>query len=220
MAHQKDFEVYALEKSMEANISPSWISMFENKIFPNISPVKANVRILDYGFGDGRYYDFFCRYFIKDNIYGVEVSIIRLQRAVEKGFLNVYCIDKGERLPFKDDFFDFINLHQVLEHISFKETAFCLEEVRRVLKPEGIIFVVVPNYPIKRLYDLRMAFLTKDLKRIKDDPTHVCFYNFRKLKFTLNKYFSKVTLIPTGGEFFNIFKSNFFSHKIFAIAKK
>ncbi len=223
MPHQ-DFEKYAIEKSMQGGIARKWKEIFEKKFLSNFSQNKNSVKVLDYGCGDGKYFDFFIKYFDRKNIYGAEISKIRLERARKRGFQNLVLIKEREGLPFPNDFFDFVNMDQVLEHIKCQEADFYLGELRRVLKKDGSIFIVVPNYPIKRFYDFYHSIkcLLKHGKKrsMKDDPTHVCRYSFGSLERRLKKHFSVVEIFPAGGIFHSLLKINFFSHKIFAIARE
>jgi len=50
----------------------------------------------------------------------------------------------GEKLPFKDEQFDLIICHTVIEHV--KDVELVLFEMRRVLTKEGIIHLEAPNY--------------------------------------------------------------------------
>ncbi len=55
----------------------------------------------------------------------------------------------GESIPLRDDSFDLVLLFEVLEHVMKPEAV--LEAISRVLKPNGILFVTVPNrfYPFE-----------------------------------------------------------------------
>ena len=55
----------------------------------------------------------------------------------------------GESIPLRDDSFDLVTLFEVLEHVMKPEVV--LKEINRVLKPNGILFLTVPNrfYPIE-----------------------------------------------------------------------
>lgn len=175
---------------------------------------------MDYGCGDGKYFDFFSNFFKKENIYGIEVSKLRIEKCKEKGWNKVFFMKDKEILPFEDEYFDFINCDQVIEHIYKEDIDFYLEEIKRVLKKDGIAFFVTPNYPIKRLYDFVSVLKNVNFKKIFDDPTHVNFYSFKSIKKEMDKFFYYIKLVPTGGLFFNLFKRDFFSHKIFIITKK
>lgn len=80
--------------------------------------------------------------------------------------------------------------------------------------------IITPNYPIKRVYDILNALKSFNLKKVFDDPTHICFYNFSKLEKVLKNYFEEIRLFPTGGVFYKYLKNNYFSHKIIGVVKK
>jgi len=62
--------------------------------------------------------------------------------------LNIENIDllscRAEKLPFNDESFDLVFSSFVLEHVDDKEGA--VSEMRRVLKKDGIIIALVPNF--------------------------------------------------------------------------
>ncbi len=51
---------------------------------------------------------------------------------------------EGENLPFRDQQFDLIICHTVIEHV--KNVDFVLSEMKRVLSPKGLIHLEAPNY--------------------------------------------------------------------------
>jgi len=217
MAHQ-DFEKYANEKPMNGLVADTYQEFFKKWI----NYKNNQLKVLDFGCGDGRYFEFFKQFFKEENIFGVEVSEIRAKRCKEKGWNNVYPIKKLEKLPFDDEYFDFVNFDQVVEHIPYEEIDFYFREFIRVSKKDGKLLLITPNYPIKRCYDFLNALLKWDFKRIFDDPTHVTHYNFKKLYLLLEQYFREIKLEPTGGFFYKLLsvKYNFFSHKIIGIGVK
>lgn len=176
--------------------------------------------ILDFGCGDGRYFPLFSKFFKKENIYGVEISQKRVDKSHSIGWDNALKIEPLEKLPFSDDYFDFINMDQVIEHISAHEIDFYLQEFSRILKKGGQVFITTPNYPIKRVYDIFQALFYGYWYKVFDDPTHVTHYDFKKLSSLLTKHFTLVELKPTGGFFYRIIRKNFLSNKIIAICNK
>lgn len=214
MSHQ-DFEKYANERSMQGNISPLYVEFF----LKNISPA-SSFRILDFGCGDGKYFNFFKKFFKEANIYGTEISETRIKRCKKNGWENALYLKKGYPLPFSENYFDFINFDQVIEHIPKEEVAFYLAELYRVLKIDGKILILTPNYPIKRLYDVLNSAIKRDFTRLKDDPTHVNKYNFETLKNELKIYFKHIKLEATGGFLYSLFKKDFFSRKIIGVLSK
>jgi len=110
-------------------------------------------RTLDVGCGLGLYVHQFRRF--TDRAFGVEVD---LERAVEArrprwgsagtpppGIVQA----SGERLPFPDDAFDVVLLHEVIEHMDNDRAA--IAEAVRVLRPGGRVVVFAPNrrYPFE-----------------------------------------------------------------------
>ncbi len=212
----QDFERYAIEKQMDGLVADKYKEFF----FKWTDFKNQELRVLDFACGDGKYYGFFRKFFKEKNIFGVEISKIRVERCKNKGWRNVILIKRYEKLPFPDRYFDLVNFDQVIEHIPNLEVNLYLEEFSRVLRANGKLIIVTPNYPIKRLYDFFNIFLMRDLKRMKDDPTHIMHYNFSKLKRKLKKYFIFVDLNATGGAFYTLFKNKFWSHKIIGVCMK
>jgi len=171
-------------------------------------------RVLDFGCGDGRYFAYFKRFFEADNIFGVDVSQTRVDRCRSLGWRNVQRVEPSARLPFPDAWFGFVNFDQVLEHIDAGEADGRVSELARVLRPGGRLIVVTPNYPVKRLYDACRAFGLRDLRKLRDDPTHVAFYDFDSLQALLSRHFARVDLRPTGGLLHELLKARCWSHKI------
>ncbi len=50
-----------------------------------------------------------------------------------------------EKLPFDDETFDYIHFSEVFEHLRINPF-FALKEIKRVLKPEGKLFLSTPNF--------------------------------------------------------------------------
>ncbi|MBM2832887.1 MAG: hypothetical protein HW406_48 [Candidatus Brocadiaceae bacterium] len=216
MGHQ-DFERYAEQRLMNGVVAGKYNSFFVENVFPAL---KKNFRALDYGCGDGKYFSYFNQFTHKDNIYGIEISQTRVRRCHQLGWNNVFKVGNFECLPFPDAFFDLINFDQVIEHIRFEDIPFYLHELNRVLVNGGLIVILTPNYPIKRFYDMYSAFIKRNILRIKDDPTHVTRYNFKKLKNLLSNYFNILKLEPTGGFIWEKLNYNFFSCKIIGLLQK
>ncbi len=65
------------------------------------------------------------------------------KRAAEAGVIVSISQGVGEKLPYGSEHFDFINLCEVIEHVSEPEVV--LTEVFRVLRPNGLVYMSVPN---------------------------------------------------------------------------
>jgi SAM-dependent methyltransferase len=74
---------------------------------------------------------------------GLDFAEDSMRYCRSRGFDRVVT-GSGSSLPFPDDSFDLVALFDVIEHIEDDRAV--LEEVRRVLKPGGRVFISVPAY--------------------------------------------------------------------------
>lgn len=98
-----------------------------------------NKRILDIGCGVGQYLKEFLKY--SKDVYGIDVEEEHLKKAL-KICPNVQKA-RAEKLPYPDNFFHIILMHEVIEHFDSDRKA--IEEAIRVLKPGGSIVIFAPN---------------------------------------------------------------------------
>jgi SAM-dependent methyltransferase len=105
----------------------------------NTIPFQGEGKILDIGAGSGSFLASMKT--LGWDPYGVDISAEAVARAQRLGIRMV----QGEvrDAPFPDSFFDVITLRAVLEHVHHPVET--LREVRRFLKDQGRVYVVVPN---------------------------------------------------------------------------
>ncbi len=96
--------------------------------------------VLDVGCYDGSYMQEIER--AENKVYGIEASEKAVEKAKKKK-LNVVLGDLEKKWPFGKNFFDVVFLGEVIEHIV--TTDFLLSEIKRVLKPKGVLIVTTPN---------------------------------------------------------------------------
>lgn len=100
----------------------------------------ANSTMLDYGSGEaGTLYDFHAR---GVNISGAEIAS-EMVNACQKAGLDVHQVTSPDHIPFGEDAFDIVYLMQVFEHL--RNPHGFLDELNRVMKPGGVLYVAVPN---------------------------------------------------------------------------
>jgi SAM-dependent methyltransferase len=102
-------------------------------------------RVLDIGCGIGMYVRAFHRF--TEEAYGVEYD---RDRAVEAGKTLPYIVQSpSEHLPFADNSFDLVLLHEVIEHVHNDRQT--IREAYRVTKWGGEIVIFAPNrlYPFE-----------------------------------------------------------------------
>lgn len=119
-----------------------------------------------------------------------------------------YMVVSDFDLPFSDNSFDKILLLDVAEHLYPDESASCLSEAKRLLKPGGLIYVdTSPNRmfndytypfwerPLNRLINriFKTKFITREARRELDKITHVNEHTI----FSLQRYFKKAGFSDT-----------------------
>ena len=150
--------------------------------------------LLDVGAGDGRYLSFLASLFpLATTLVGCEISLRRARRIKAQGLRVV--VGQGEALPFRDGAFDLVTLLEVIEHSQSPTRV--LDEAGRVMRSGGRLVLTTPNYPMKRLFDLRAAIRQRSLARLWDDPTHISPLSARRLERILLPRFEAVHLEGT-----------------------
>jgi glycosyltransferase involved in cell wall biosynthesis len=150
--------------------------------------------VLDLGAGDGRYLDLLAPLLpLGARLVACEISLLRARRIRTKGFQVV--VAQSEALPFKAGAFDLVSFMEVIEHTQSPGAS--LDETSRVLRPGGRLALTTPNYPMKRLFDLRAAVRQRSWARLKDDPTHISPLSAGRLERLLRPRFARLHLEGT-----------------------
>jgi SAM-dependent methyltransferase len=97
-------------------------------------------RILDVGCGTGANLEMLAAFGAAE---GVDVSEDALAFCRARGLTNVR-LGAGERLPYEDNSFDLVTALDVVEHLD--DDAAGLQEMRRVLRPDGRALLFVPAF--------------------------------------------------------------------------
>lgn len=100
----------------------------------------APMKVLDVGCGEGRVCSIFRRKGVQ--AYGIDRFGWRFMKEIN----GVLAVADAGNLPFKEECFDLVIAHQVIEHLENPEQ-FILE-ASRVLKRGGILFIVTTISPI------------------------------------------------------------------------
>ena len=130
------------------------------------------------------------------NVVGIEPSPSLSEMARRYFGLNVKTAYL-ENAGFEDSFFDIVTMTDVFEHMPKPKGM--LSQIKRVLKPGGILFIKVPNGNYN-LLKLRVAGATGNLKNydIFDSYEHVSHYTHKTLKNMLEASGFKVKKIFIG----------------------
>jgi SAM-dependent methyltransferase len=126
-------------------------------------------KVLDIGCGIGDMLSY------RKNTVGLDVNPLNVAFC-QKRQLEAYMM-KPDVIPFGDESFDSVLLDNVLEHIEKPSLLF--KEIRRVLKPDGLLLIGVPG-----------------IRGYESDDDHKVFYDEKKLQalakknhFNVNHFF-------------------------------
>lgn len=114
------------------------------KIFEYISSENYK-NVLDFGCGTGNYLEVISK-LPHVQCYGVDASSEMLSVAQRKEMPVKLCVGNHKKMSFPDNYFDFIYVLDVLQHIPQNELHLLFSELYRVLKPGcPILFLTVSH---------------------------------------------------------------------------
>lgn len=100
-----------------------------------------SLRLLDYGCGTGQNLLLFSEL---GEAYGVDAAPEAVAYCRKRGLRNVLQLSSLENVKQLGGAFDVITLLDVLEHLP--DDALALQQVRRLLKPDGLVVLTVPMF--------------------------------------------------------------------------
>lgn len=193
MSTLKDFynQMYLSDKEYKGGFEESKSGLLRfQKIFTilkKILPKKQfqNLKVLDIGCSTGEFLRFIQPFF--KEITGIDISDIAIKSAKSKGLENVFQIDiEHQKLPFKDESFDLIFCLEVLEHLLQEKN--CLFEIKRILKPEALVLITVPNDVLQWRKRFKVLFGKIPFQEeLPYKTSHLRFFSKRSLKKTLEE---------------------------------
>lgn len=108
----------------------------DNALLDTLLEYNPSAKFLDVGCGDGRRTQRWARCIGTSDVVGVDVKDFGVPFRLIR-----WDVDKG--LPFRDESFDVVVTHHVVEHVS--GTDLFISEIHRVLKEGGYLGIVTPN---------------------------------------------------------------------------
>jgi 2-polyprenyl-3-methyl-5-hydroxy-6-metoxy-1,4-benzoquinol methylase len=118
----------------------------------------ADVSLLDVGCGVGALHDHLGGTFAR--ICGADVSEVSIQAAKERHPEFEYRVMQENEIPYPSASFDLVTAINVLHHINRKARSDFVLELKRVIRPHGIVCIIEHNpfNPLTRLVVFRCPF--------------------------------------------------------------
>lgn len=184
--YQKYYNEYWKQGSGRIQPPNQIINKYDKSVYDNY--INLNTKVLDIGCGDGEAYGWYVTQKTK-NYYGIDISENVINKTKEKGIKTVIS-DVTNKLPFEDNFFDFVICNGILEHLFLPENL--IIDIKRVLKSNCYLFLYVPNvaYIGDRILFLFGRFRPRGSLDSKYNPwkdAHIRFFTKKSLFYLLEK---------------------------------
>lgn len=173
LAHLKNKYTGVLTWSVENMLDTAYNFTEAEKQFKltnSHATLKKSMRILDAGCGFGYFVSYCLQQGYNCQGYEVEEKLAKIAQellTINKQDPKRIFLVKKNKLPYRNETFDFINLHFVLDYVQ--NIPGLLKELKRILKKDGVIFSICPNYqcfysPVYALFFI--PWLPKKFNRI------------------------------------------------------
>lgn len=147
-----------------------------------------------------------------EKVVSCDIAMSYLKRSKEKGIRAQFMRVDAHYLPFENNSFDCVVLAEVLEHVYSPYRV--LEEVRRVLAPDGILIISVPN-------NLTFSNIFQHLfnKKSRKQDAHLSFFDRHSIERLLSFVGFSVKTVRSVFIYLPFLKPLFYSHKLQEILK-
>ena len=154
--------------------------IFFDLLARELGPHAKDLEILEVGCGPGGMMEPLSEH---GRAHGPDISLDAMRYCQRRGFPNVFT-GSGMALPFAVGCFDVVCLFDAIEHIPDDRKV--LEEVHRVLKPGGVVFLSVPAYQFLYSQNDRLVHhqrrytkgrMTRLLRETRFTPRKATYFN-------------------------------------------
>lgn len=178
---------------------------------------KTSDKIFECGCGSGYLSSLIKQHSPEVFISGCDISEKALERA--KTILNkAYSLNlDNENIPESNESFDRAICSEVLEHLY--DPDHCLDELTRILKKSGIIYITVPNVAY---FPNRVRLLAGHIPPVINDIRHIRSFTKKKIEEMLNQRGYEIKRVTATGRLNGLAKvsPSFFGRTLIVEAKK
>jgi 2-polyprenyl-3-methyl-5-hydroxy-6-metoxy-1,4-benzoquinol methylase len=168
--------------------SPSVIAEYDRKLALLEDALPGRGRLLDFACGSGAFFE---RAQQRGwDAHGTELGEWARHAAARRQLQNLHVGTLSD-LAFPSSSFDVVYAAQVFEHLPHPAEE--LAEIRRILRPNGVLYVDVPNYRTLSIV------LGRDDFMLNEPPQHVNYFSPATLRDMLTRNGFDVTKVASGG---------------------
>ncbi len=168
---KQDVLLLQLEEELDAftKVNPSLRHFLWDSFNDHRNRYKEDLKLIDKYFKKGKilevgsnpFHLIICLKKLDLDVVGVDINPEPFKSFINKYNLPIKKVNiETEKMPFRDNTFDFVIFNEVFEHLRINPI-FALKEINRVLKPDGILLLTTPNlYAIHKIFmfNLGMSF--------------------------------------------------------------
>lgn len=182
-------------------------------IEPILEQLKKDDRILDAGCGKGRYLIPLLRKGYK--VTGCDLALSALRELKQRDAEVAVC--EISKLPFKASAFEAVLCYGVLQHLLEEERKIAVGEMRRVMKPGGLLFLEVLGREDMR-YGASGEELEKNTFRRKNDILYH-YFTSQEIRVILREFDFEIMKLEERKTEKHFKSRRYARHFIFAIAR-
>lgn len=127
----QEYFQYLKHRSLIGQIYHNWV------LYPRICNVLQG-KVLDFGCGVGEFLKF------RADTIGVDINKYNAEHCKSLG-LKAELLKENGNIPSENDAFSGVVMDNVIEHIPAEDVGSAIDEVARVLQPDGVIVAGVPG---------------------------------------------------------------------------
>jgi 2-polyprenyl-3-methyl-5-hydroxy-6-metoxy-1,4-benzoquinol methylase len=144
------YKKYATTINLQNQISDISYNYIKKKFnsfsfyYKNLLPNKFDSKILDIGCGEGNFVAYLNQLGYSD-VKGIDISEEQIKLGKQLGIKNIELYDLKVYLKETNFKFDYIVARDIFEHFTKAEIYEILSSIYKLLKPNGLILIQVPN---------------------------------------------------------------------------
>ena len=155
--------------------------MFHWHRYQAIESVTKDRRVLEIGCGSGYGASFLAKSAASVVALDVDPTVIDEARNKYASSNLIYQQGSGLEIPYPDASFDVVVSFEMIEHIERSEHKLLIQEIRRVMTPQGILAISTPDHE-------------RTVTMGADNPYHIGEVSAQELETLLNQYFPVVSM--------------------------